>query len=80
MLLDLHMPGTTGFDVLEAMPSRHIHVPAIVITGHDEPGNADRVRSLGAADYLLKPLDESTLVDAIARVCPGSSKEPNPQN
>lgn len=74
LLLDLHMPGKTGFDVLESMASMHITVPAIVITGHDQPSNAERVRSLGVADYLLKPLDESTLVDAINRACPDASK------
>jgi FixJ family two-component response regulator len=46
-----------------------------VITGHDEPGNDERVRELGAADYLLKPLDETTLVDAIRRVCPAARTE-----
>lgn len=77
LLLDLHMPRTTGFDVLEAMPALHITAPAIVITGHDEPGNAVRVRELGAADYLLKPLDESTLVEAIERACPNPPQIPN---
>ena len=77
LLLDLHMPGTTGFDVLGAMPALHIKVPAIVITGHDEPGNAARVRELGAANYLLKPLDESALVGAIERACPHPPSTPN---
>jgi len=77
LLLDLHMPRTTGFDVLEAMPALQITVPAIVITGHDEPGNAARVQELGAADYLLKPLDESTLVGAIERACPNPSQSPH---
>lgn len=77
LLLDLHMPQTTGFDVLERLSSMHIPMPAIVITGHDEPGNAQRVRGLGAADYLLKPLDESTLVEAIKRACPEPSNLTN---
>jgi FixJ family two-component response regulator len=77
MLLDLHMPRTTGFDVLESISSMHVAVPIIVITGHDEPGNAERVRGLGAADYLLKPLDESVLVAAIQRACLGASRASN---
>jgi FixJ family two-component response regulator len=77
MLLDLHMPRTTGFDVLESMSSMHVAVPIIVITGHDEPGNVERVRGLGAADYLLKPLDESVLVEAIQRACLGTSRASN---
>ena len=70
LLLDLHMSGTTGFDVLESMSSMRAGVPIIVITGHDQPGNAERVRVLGAVDYLLKPLDESVLIAAIQRACP----------
>src|SRR5205809_7443268 len=46
MLLDLHMSRTTRFDVLESMFSIRVEVPVIVITVHDEPGNADRVRDL----------------------------------
>ena len=46
LLLDLHMPGINGFDVLEAFRSRQIPVPVIVITAHDEPGTAERVRRL----------------------------------
>jgi CheY-like chemotaxis protein len=76
VLLDLHMPGITGFEVLETLTSSLIAVPAIVITGYDEPGNAERVRSLGAAEYLVKPVDESVLVGAIDRAR-GSSTQGN---
>jgi len=63
LLLDLHMPDLSGFEVLERSAARGI--PSFVITGHDLPGNAERVRALGAADYFLKPVNESQLVDAI---------------
>jgi FixJ family two-component response regulator len=63
LLLDLHMPGLNGFDILERIAARH--VPAIVITGHDQPGNAERVRAMGALDYFLKPVNESQLLAAI---------------
>ena len=66
LLLDLHMPGINGFDVLEAFRSLHIPVPVIVITAHDEPETAERVRALGASAYLKKPVDRDTLLSAIA--------------
>ncbi|MEI8040257.1 MAG: response regulator [Verrucomicrobiota bacterium] len=66
LLLDLHMPGINGFDVLEAFRSRQIPVPVIVITAHDEPGAAERVRALGASAYLKKPVDRDALLSAIA--------------
>jgi CheY-like chemotaxis protein len=66
LLLDLHMPGINGFDVLEASRSRQIPVPVIVITAHDEPGAAERVLALGASAYLKKPVDRDALLSAIA--------------
>jgi len=72
-LLDLQMAEVSGFDVLEAFRSRHIHVPVIVITAHDEPGTAEWVRSPGAAAYLKKPVDQDTLVAAI-----GAAISPRP--
>ena len=66
LLLDLHMPGINGFDVLEAFRSRQIPVPVIVITAHDEPGAAERARALGASAYLKKPVDRDALLSAIA--------------
>lgn len=66
LLLDLHMTGINGFDVLEAFRSRQIPVPVIVITAHDEPGTSDRVHALGAKAYLKKPVDRDVLLAAIA--------------
>ena len=63
LLLDLHMPDLNGFEVLEHTAVRHL--PVLVITGHDQPGNAQRVRALGAADYFLKPVNEHQLLAAI---------------
>jgi len=63
LLLDLHMPDLNGFDILERVAARHL--PVLVITGHDQPGNAERVRALGGRDYFLKPVNESRLLGAI---------------
>jgi FixJ family two-component response regulator len=68
LLLDLHMPGLTGFDVLEALAAAKSPLRVVVVTGHDEPGNGLRVRALGALAYLLKPVDESALISAIVTV------------
>ena len=65
LVLDLHMPEVSGFDVMEAFAARHIATPVVVITGHDEPGTAERTRALGAAAFLTKPADESALLAAI---------------
>jgi FixJ family two-component response regulator len=70
LLLDLHMPGINGFDVLGTFQVCHILVPIIVITAHDEPGTADRVHALGASAYLKKPVDRDALLAAIEAAVP----------
>ena len=76
LLLDLHMAGVNGFDVLEAFQSRHIRVPVVVITGHDEPSTEARARSLGAAEYLKKPVDRAALLSAIHSAIAGNHDQP----
>ena len=52
LLLDLHMESTNGFDVLEA-------------GGAADPTQPSSVLLMGAASYLNKPVDESSLLAAI---------------
>lgn len=66
LLLDLHMPDPNGFEILERVAARRL--PVLVITGHDQPGNAERVRALGGLSYFLKPVIETQLLDAIRAV------------
>jgi len=72
LVLDLHMPTCSGFEVLESLRRLGIGIPTILITGRDEPSTQERAAQLGAAAFLLKPLDEPDLLSAIARVCPRS--------
>lgn len=67
LLLDLHMPGINGFDVLRLMRQQGLQIPVIVFTGHDKTETADLARALGASSFLLKPLDQAALLAAITR-------------
>ena len=72
VLLDLHMPGTNGFDVQRAMVAAHAAVPIIVITGHDSSESRARALGGGAKSYLCKPVDDETLlatIDAAIAAC-----------
>ncbi len=66
------MPGLNGFEVLEALASRTANVPVVVITAHDEPGTEERVRTLGVAAYLRKPVDEMALLSAVTTAVSGA--------
>jgi len=65
LVVDLHMPELTGFDLQRHLARAGIRIPIIVITAHNEPGLRERCQSAGAAAFLLKPLDGSTLIGVI---------------
>jgi two-component system, LuxR family, response regulator FixJ len=65
IILDLQMPEVNGFDVLELLDPRHLTPPIVVLTAHGEPGTAERVLGLGAANFLTKPVGEGRLLGAI---------------
>lgn len=65
LLLDLHMDHVSGFDVLDALRTHKVSLPVIVVTAHDEPGTAERVKALGACSLLRKPVDRDSLIPAI---------------
>jgi signal transduction histidine kinase/CheY-like chemotaxis protein len=66
IVLDLHLPDMPGLDVLTHLRAGHPEIPVIVLTADATRAQADRVRRLGAADYLTKPLDVGRFIEAIA--------------
>ena len=59
VLLDLIMPGTDGFSVLEYMSLTRLieRTPVIIITGDESGDSARRAYEAGAADYITRPFD-----------------------
>jgi FixJ family two-component response regulator len=66
VVLDLHMPGMSGLQVLQELRSAKKSLPAVVITAYDEPATREQCLAAGAAAYLRKPLDERLLLNAIS--------------
>ena len=64
-ILDLHIPGMSGLDILQRLSHQKPELTCIVITGKDEPGMQNRVLAAGAKAYLTKPLDERILLSTI---------------
>ena len=65
VILDLHLPGMSGFEVQEALSERGASVPVVVLTGNDTPANRARSLANGAHAYLCKPVDDKVLLDAL---------------
>ena len=63
LILDLHMPGITGLELLQGLSRIDVAVPTIVITAYDE--RAMECLAAGAELYLRKPVDDCVLLSAI---------------
>lgn len=63
VFLDIQMPGKTGLDLLAEINDRFFQI--IFVTAHNE--YILKALQFSAADYLLKPVDEDRLVEAVKR-------------
>ncbi len=65
IVLDIHLPGMTGFDLQEKLASRGAKYSVIFMTAYDNPQWQDRAKRAGAVAYLRKPFGEQLLLNAI---------------
>jgi putative two-component system response regulator len=63
ILLDVDMPGSSGHDVCRALKvtAATAEIPVIFLTGRDEPADVVKGFQIGAADYIIKPLNAEVL-------------------
>ncbi len=54
LLLDLMMPESDGFDVLNYIQKQGIHLPTIILTNLSQKIDRKKCLALGALDYLIK--------------------------
>ncbi len=66
LVIDLQMPEMNGLELQQHLSEHGIHLPVVVITGHDEPGMQAQCMAAGASTYLRKPLDDKVLLEAIS--------------
>jgi len=83
IMLDIQMPGLSGFDVIKEYRKLHPaaeSVPIVVVTGDATQEVYDECSQLGVSRFLLKPVDHSKLVHAIASLisAPGSAHSVQP--
>jgi two-component system nitrogen regulation response regulator GlnG len=67
VVLDIHMPGTTGLEALSKFQQLDAHCPVILISGKGTTDTAIEAMKRGAYDYLLKPLELPALRQVIER-------------
>ena len=67
MLLDLGLPGGSGFDVLAALATRPRAPTIVVVTARDDMQSTVKAIQLGAYEYMVKPVDIDRLRDVMQR-------------
>ena len=65
VVLDIHMPGLSGFEVQLRMQAADIRIPVVFITASDDASLARRAQETGAVCLLRKPFSSEGLLDAI---------------
>jgi FixJ family two-component response regulator len=68
LILDVHLPGLSGFELYEQVRPSTGEPPVIFITAHDTPATRSRSERLGAVAYLPKPFAGRRLLDALSNV------------
>lgn len=70
LLLDIHMPGLDGIEVLRRVKSdtRLKNMPVIMLTTTDDPKEISRCYELGCNNYLTKPVEFEKFAEVIKRL------------
>lgn len=66
ILLDVRMPGMNGLDLLAVLDERRCSAPLLVISAFAKTPEIVSAIQRGAIDYLVKPVDEETLLAKVA--------------
>lgn len=75
---DVRMPGMSGVELVRHLKASDVHLPIIIISGMADIALAVEAMKAGAADFLEKPIDPASLVDAVqsAVAGPGNASRP----
>ncbi len=66
LLLDAMMPRKSGIDALRELRAGGHQVPALIVSAHQSPGDADAPTDLEIDGYITKPIDFDLLLEAVA--------------
>jgi CheY-like chemotaxis protein len=73
LLLDAMMPRKSGIDALRELRGAGWEVPALIVSAHQNPGDADAPTDLEIDGYVTKPIDFDRLLETIAELTSGSA-------
>ena len=73
VVLDINMPGVSGFEVVESMRKEHSSVEVVLLTMHNEEAMFTKALSLGVRGYVLKDSATSDIVNCLHAVLKGQN-------
>ncbi|HEX3734200.1 MAG TPA: response regulator [Solirubrobacterales bacterium] len=68
LLLDAMMPRKSGIDALRELRAEGLETPVLIVSAHQDPGDADAATDLEISGYITKPIDFDRLLDTIAEL------------
>jgi DNA-binding NarL/FixJ family response regulator len=71
LLLDLQMPGATGFSTLAHLRGQYPGLPVVVVSAQEDPVVIRRAMAHGASGYIPKSASVDTIVGAVGRILEG---------
>ena len=78
IVLDIGLPGISGFEVLKTLRARNCKIPILMLTARDSVLDKVKGLDLGADDYLLKPFDASELEARVRALLRRAHGDPAP--
>ena len=73
LILDVQLPGITGFELRKRLSREGAQVPVIFITAYDQPEARVQASEAGAVAYLTKPFAGHALIAAVTQARGGPS-------
>jgi FixJ family two-component response regulator len=67
LVLDVRMPGLNGLELQQALEERGGCEQIVFITGHGDVPTCSRAMKKGAVDFLMKPFDDTDLIEAVTK-------------
>jgi DNA-binding NtrC family response regulator len=67
VILDIKMPGISGFDIMKQIKSEYPELPVILITGHQCQDEENEGMLADSFECLVKPVDIEVLVEKIMK-------------
>lgn len=67
LIMDIHMPGMNGCDLINWLNESELHLPVIIVTAFDEAESREMAENYGVLAYLTKPVNSDILLNLIIK-------------